>query len=79
VHGGGLQGDGLLAVCEGGVEAFEGDVGCCMVREVCWFGGDEIYMGIGDRCGRSVSTSVLWVGGHGGESKWMGCQSHDLV
>ena len=37
-----LERDGLLAVGEGGAEAFEGYVGRCAVREVGRLGGDQI-------------------------------------
>ena len=40
-----LEGDGVLAVGEGGAEAFERDVGRRAVREVRRFGGDQIWVG----------------------------------
>ena len=57
-----LEGDGVLAVGEGGAEAFERDVGRRAVREVRRFGGDQIWLGSCVRDGtmeRGMETDLL--------------------
>jgi len=53
----------MLAVGVGGAEALEGDVGCCMVRVVSWFGGDQIWVGyrvLGTDKGRRMEMDLLF-------------------
>ena len=43
-----LEGVGELAVSEGCAEMLDGDVAHCVVGEVCWFGGDKVWMSISE-------------------------------
>ena len=49
-----MERDGLLAVYERGTKALDGDIGGRAVREVRWFGGDQIWVGSMDAVRRSV-------------------------